>query len=84
MRVHSIKNSIQLTKRSKFGKDIYVIRRKDKRMSDEEMIKILKSKGYQVYEPLSEKQLKDADACVGSEYGDCIYCSCYVCLAGIE
>lgn len=48
-----------------------------------EAIELLQKNNYVVKKFTSEMD-EDSDSCAESGYGDCMSCSCFVCMAGIE
>ncbi len=46
-------------------------------------IELLRNNGYMV-KKFTSKMDEDADSCVEARCGDCMSCSCFVCMAGIE
>jgi hypothetical protein len=46
-------------------------------------IELLERNNYFV-KKISDKMNEDADACAEQGCGDCMYCSCFICAAGIE
>ena len=46
-------------------------------------IELLRKNDY-VVTKINDQMNKDADGCAESGCGDCMYCSCFICAAGIE
>ena len=46
-------------------------------------IELLRKNDY-IVRKYTEEMDKDAEGCLESGCGDCMYCSCFICAAGIE